>query len=424
MPAGGWPTPTATTTPLLASNASRVHGWPKPKRGEENLSLALTAPIAGSSFSTFIRPGQGATSACLPKHDFLRHVRMRQGRWLNSTHVLSHNLWQRAIDDKLLGYIFARSVGVPTPSVLFCDDRGPMALPEEWPPEWGCCFVIKPLYGFNDFGVMLIENGVDRFTGTPLGGRADVIEHMRATGVPRMHKRTVYIETVVRAERRLFAHNDTPPDYKFFMFGGTVGSVAIITGRKTPKACMAWVDEHFQRVDVHGCTCRSVDQTSPCVYKHCDAGSVVRPTQWATMVQMAKRLGGIVGVHMRIDLFASARGTPTLGEFTPWHSNGKMHCDMRQLDSRHLLPGATRRRHGTTGEQHWVDMCRLGRIWYEKDELEGGVARGSTPAAMRGWPMLMYNEHGKCLAATKLLQPASWSGTGHGADATKLHRDK
>ena len=45
-------------------------------------------------------------------------------------------------------------------------------------------------------------------------------------------------ETVVRAERRLFAHNDTPPDYKFFMFGGTVGSVAIITGRKTPKGLL------------------------------------------------------------------------------------------------------------------------------------------------------------------------------------------
>ena len=148
------------------------------------------------------------------------------------------------------------------------------------------------------------------------------------------------------------------------------------------------------------------------------------PPALTSAVKTSLSLGGIVGVHMRIDLFASARGTPTLGEFTPWHSNGKMHCDMRQLDSRHLLPGATRRRHGTTGEQHWVDMCRLGRIWYEKDELEGGVARGSTPAAMRGWPMLMYNEHGKCLAATKLLQPASWSGTDHGADATKLHRDK
>lgn len=356
--------------------------------------------------STLVRPGQGATSACLPQHDYLRYVRLRQTRWLNSSYVLSNNIWQRAIDDKILGYIFARSVGVPTPSVLFCDDRGPKALPEEWPPEWGCCFVIKPLFGFNDFGVMLIEDGIDRFTGVPLRGREDVLNHLRATNVPRLHKRTVYVETVVRAEKQFYTRNATPPDYKFFMFGKTIGTIAIIAGRKTSGACMAWVDENFERTDVHGCLCREVSRSSPCSFKHCDMLQLQRPAQWDHMVKLARRLGNIVGMHMRIDLFAGSGGEPILGEFTPWHSNGKMHCDMRPLDDRSLQPGATRRRDGATGEPHWVDACRLGRLWLDAGVHEGGVVSQSTPAVLRGWPHLMYNEHAKCGAATKLLKPA------------------
>jgi len=87
----------------------------------------------------------GFPSPCARDEDILYLVRRRQHRWLNASYVLDKGLWQRAIDDKLIGYIFARSVGVATPSVLFCDPRGPMALPDVWPQSWGCCFAIKPL---------------------------------------------------------------------------------------------------------------------------------------------------------------------------------------------------------------------------------------------------------------------------------------
>ena len=229
--------------------------------------------------------------------------------------------------------------------------------------------------------------------------------------MPRLHRRTVYIETVVRAERQQYAHNATPPDFKFFMFGKTVGSVAIIAGRKTADACMAWVDEDFKRTDLHGCVCREVSKLSPCSYRHCDTNFPPKPTQWESMVRLARRLGSTVGVHMRIDLFASASGVPTLGEFTPWHSNGKMHCDMRPLNPSKLVPGATRRRQGVTGETHWIDMCRLGRQWSEAGAEEGGQTGLETPAVLRGWPALMYNERSKCMAATKMLKPTSWATT-------------
>ena len=53
-----------------------------------------------------------------------------------------------------------------------------------------------------------------------------------------------------------------------------------------------------------------------------------------------------------------------------------------------------------------TDACRLGRLWLDAGVHEGGVVSQSTPAVLRGWPHLMYNEHAKCGAATKLLKPA------------------
>ena len=239
--------------------------------------------------------------------DYLKYLRRRQYRWQNNmTYLRHHGLWQAAIDDKLIGYLYARSVGVATPSVLFCDPRGYSALPLEWPASWGCCFVLKPLFGYNDFGILLIENGVDRFSGTRLRGRRDVIEHFRRSRPNyerKMTEQTIYVETVVRADPAEFAHNATPPDYKFFTFGRTIGTVAILEGRKVASACMAWVTESFVRTDYHGCVC---SKPGLCNYGHCDSSRPTRPRQWDELVRVASRLGDLIGVHMRIDLYASS----------------------------------------------------------------------------------------------------------------------
>ena len=304
--------------------------------------------------------------------------------------------------------------------------------PDKWPDEWGCCFAIKPLYGYADFGIMLVENNVDRFSGALLRGRDDVLRHLRTQGVPRLHRRTVYVETIVRPEAALYGRNETPPDFKFMMFGNHVASVAIIEARKTRNACMAWVDANFRRTDLHGCVCREINGDSPCLYKHCDKGLPPQPKQWHEMVRVAKKLGNIVGVHMRVDLFAGKFGGPVLGEFTPWHANGKMHCDLRPVSQgdtwtaaaasiaprgngsssrrkaakAERVPGSLRRRDGLSGETHTVDACAMGRLWQEHGREEGGPHDPRPPAVLRGWPALMYNEQAKCLAATRLLKPS------------------
>lgn len=201
-----------------------------------------------------------------------------------------------------------------------------------------------------------------------------------------------------------------------------VGSVAILEGHKqTPDACMAWVDEAFARTDYYGCVCEheaaAEEETGEgrgCAARHCDTSRPARPRQWEAMAQLARRLGGLIGIHMRVDMYASSTGEPVLGEFTPWHTSGRMHCHMPRVDE-HEADAAARQRVGTarlrdgrTGATHTVDVCSLGRMWREaalganEGRLlalkEGGaLGRGlPTPPVLRGWPELLKDDQAKC----------------------------
>ena len=193
---------------------------------------------------------------CPVKHDFLVQLRQRMQRWRSSEYVKRNNLWQAAIDDKIIGGVFARSMGVDTPSILWCSSRGMNALPAKFPASWGRNFVLKPLYGYNDNAVVIVDNGRDRFTGAPIRGKHDVLQLFKhKTFPPKVTTRAYYAETIVRAERGRYLRNETPSDFKFLTFGGDVASVALLEGRKTPESCMAWLDADFVRTDSQGCVC-------------------------------------------------------------------------------------------------------------------------------------------------------------------------
>ena len=140
------------------------------------------------------------------------------------------------------------------------------------------------------------------------------------------------------------------------------------------------------------------------------------------MVRAARRLGQLVGVHYRIDLYASKFGVPMLGEFTPWHTNGKMHCDLRPPETHavrlyrnqnavgaHELSAVMRpRRNALTNKHETIDACRLGRLWDARGADEGGHFDPRPPPVLRNWPHLMYNERAKCQLAVSQLRPAQW----------------
>ena len=43
--------------------------------------------------------------------------------------------------------------------------------------------VIKPVFGFNQHGVLLLDHGVDRITGSKIAGRKDVVAYHRRSGL-------------------------------------------------------------------------------------------------------------------------------------------------------------------------------------------------------------------------------------------------
>ena len=108
------------------------------------------------------------------REDYLVLVQERLQRWHNRRY--DPNMWPLIINDKLLGYAFAHSIGVRTPRVLFCSADGLAGLPAKWPAAWGPRFAVKPLYGTNSDGVLLVSSGVDLISGRPVRGRADVQE--------------------------------------------------------------------------------------------------------------------------------------------------------------------------------------------------------------------------------------------------------
>jgi hypothetical protein len=367
---------------------------------------------------------RGYRSSCPKNEDFLIELQKRHRRWSSLKYVKRKSLWQAAIDDKLIGYMYARSIGVHTPSVLWCNAGGLSALPMKWPKRWGCCFAIKPLHGYNDIGVMLIDHGVEQFSGWPLRGRSDVLKLVRYKGwsYKKLMSRSFYVETLVQGEAQAAdraGRNKTtaPTDWKFMVFGEQVGSVAIIMSKKTTEACMAWFDENYTRHDVHGCACYNLTTAHGCAYRHCPLGTPAKPRLWDEMVQTARRIGGQLGMHMRVDMYASSEGV-MLGEFTPWHANGKAHCVVRPgFVNRTISTNRTRAAWTHSGRNDRVvappDMCQLGRLWnsFRRGTLsEGGPylsAARRTPTAITGWEQLLSNDSQKCKAAVRSVQPVA-----------------
>jgi len=219
--------------------------------------------------------------------------------------------------------------------------------------------VIKPLDGFNAIGVILVKDNQDIFTGRSIRGRQDVASLYQA----KISKKNAAIAAgTVYAERLLEAadwpgsnqlQREAPADFKFFTFGSKIATCLIVLHRKTPRECMLWVDENFNRQDQHGCTWYNPKtgkdirdfaelQRSHHLWKKC--GHIPEPPNWPKLVSTARLLGGALGVHYRVDLFDS-KGGVLLGEFTPFPALAKVQCVVVRNSSGVL------------------DPCTLGRMW-------------------------------------------------------------
>jgi len=254
-------------------------------------------------------------SSCPDFDTFSGKLEDRILHWNNKEYREKIGLWQHLVNNKLLGYAFAKGYGVSTPRVLHCSTE--LAdLPEEWPAEWGTAFVVKPLAGTTNQGVVLVNASVDIVKKRQMRGRADVMEEYKSY---QGNRGIVYVEELLRIgegdgvlDFSAHINEPAPPDFKFFTFDDAIAAVMIVVGRDTDSECKLWVDEEFNILT------RKEDNGIPA----CPKSKVTKPRSWGQLVNAAKKLGGALGVHYRIDLFASTQGV-LLGEFTPWHTGGK-----------------------------------------------------------------------------------------------------
>ena len=308
-----------------------------------------------------------------PRLDYLSLLDQRTRRW---SKPVGRTLWPFSINNKLLGYLFALSVGVRTPQILFCS-RSLAGLPAAWPRAWGRRFAVKPLFGTNSRGVVLVNNGIDVMSGRPARGRADVEKIYADRSWQQLERgRTIYVEELVSSSSPWSSEKPSPPDdFKFLTFGRNVGAAYVATGRGSNDYCIAWVDAAFRRVDRAGCARTRSSSTSPGFLgpppeRSPSCGAVRRPPGWDALLGAARKLGRAIGVHYRVDLLYGRQGV-VLSEFTPLPFAGKFHC-------------ANPRANGS------VDACHLGRLWQDGGE-EGGVVP-PVPEVLRPWWPGRYNE--------------------------------
>ena len=325
---------------------------------------------------------------CPANESFLDRVHARRETYSTDPGgIFAAGQWYHIIEAKLAAKIFADEEGFSSPDLYYCsDDIGDI---DTWSPPTGVSgFVVKATGLHSDQGVFVLPsgfNGPEILTGSASMSRQDVKDGLTSAGTMRY-----VIEQYVPGD----APNSIPPELKIHMFNGVVGSIVYMEGRGTSCACFAELDENWERIDTNGCFrsahdaavddqgCTRIGFTTKRIeqVKGLDmcVGSPTRPTNLDDILDLARNISIRIGVYTRVDLFIPGNGGNTgdtgnnndavlVGEFTPGHTNGRVHCSSKSDGS-------------------CIDPCFLGRLWDGNggDSLHGGTAT-TIPNGLSGW---------------------------------------
>ena len=271
-------------------------------------------------------------------NDYLINTRqrLRSGRWFDKSWRDSTGYWQQHVNDKYGSTLFAQSLGIKAPRVLWCGDYS--GLKEAVGSiDFDKGYVIKPKNGHSSMGVNVFPNGI-KLQGSAKETLRDgsislddlLVEYEHLVKIEGKQYSELYIEEIVRRKPGELI------DYKFLMFGSEVGAIQVYANRGTAGYCKSTFDKEWNRVDENGCfgTERKQEHkygiTAIC-------GIVERPTFHEELERAAKVLGAGLGVFMRIDFMVDhVTGDVFLGEVSPWPDGGSSHCYSVGGDSCHL----------------------------------------------------------------------------------------
>jgi len=372
------PTPRPTPRPTALPTPSPTNAPTVPPRMCDTSVFSPTDPDTCTD-EPLCRPYR-YHDYCSATESFLDLVKARRDTYTSDpSGVLSDGYWYNIIEDKLAAKIFAAEDGIATPALYFCsDDLDDL---DTWsPPPSATGFAIKATGFHSGSGAFILPNGfdaVEMLSGVSMS-RADVKTALTTLGANRY-----IIEQYVGGQDNM----PVPDEYKIHMFNGNVGSIIYTTNRGSNCECFAELDEEWNRVDSNGCFRSSgeeemMESQPQCTRIDFDNGHLqtmkgldfcamtpAMPTNLEDILATAKAVSERIAVYMRIDLLVSANGEIMVGEFTPGHTNGRVHCSSK------------------VDENGCVDSCYLGRMWSESgsdDLLHGGPAT-SVPSGLASW---------------------------------------
>lgn len=131
--------------------------------------------------------------------------------------------------------------------------------------------------------------------------------------------------------------NPVPRDYKFYCFGSKIAMLHVVdrvSVKDTSLNTFHYFDENFKPIKR-----RVMKNISPPNYE------LELPECFDEMVEAVKKIGSTLGIYMRIDMYATAKGA-VFGEFTPTPHGGK-------------------------GYSEWADKY-LGSFWKGEEGCEDG----------------------------------------------------
>uniref|UniRef100_A0A7S1YG75 VWFA domain-containing protein n=1 Tax=Grammatophora oceanica TaxID=210454 RepID=A0A7S1YG75_9STRA len=307
---------------------------------------------------------------CPPEESFLDLISARHDYYTadDGAATETDGYWYHELENKLATKMVLNDAGYNVAALYYCSTDMSNGLADFTPPVSNS-FVVKAMGMHSDAGVYVLPNG---FGGTELlTGQtmtmADVQNALAATGAAEFIVEEYVGDPVAMGD-----------EYKFHMFNGTVGSIIYATNRGTECQCFAELDADWNRIDTNGCvrpggftqfqpgsTCPAMDTARGLTVQMkgldlCSNAPPPDPILLDSLTTTAQAVSEFVGVYMRVDMSVDAAGNVVVGELTPNHTNGRVHCAV-MYDS---LAGCN-------------NPCALGNLWSQNSgtsPLHGGDA--------------------------------------------------
>mmetsp|Transcript_34867 Transcript_34867/g.51838 ORF Transcript_34867/g.51838 Transcript_34867/m.51838 type:complete len:1326 (-) Transcript_34867:90-4067(-) len=285
--------------------------------------------------------------------------------------------WYPQLEDKVVAKLFLQDAGFNVPELLLCSEDMADGLSSLGATPAGG-IVVKALGLHSDAGVYVLPNGfggTELLSGTTMT-MADVQAALAATGATKF-----IVEAYVGSPTVL------PDEFKYHMFDGTVGSIVYTTNRGSECECFAELDENWNRVDTTGCirpgdheelaggsTCAAIGMQSGLSVTMkgldmCTNAPPPDPSLLTSLTATATQVSELIGVYMRIDMYEGADGNVYVGELTPNHTNGRVHCTVKMDFAAGCL-----------------DACYLGKLWAQNagDSMLHGGSALAEPSVLTG----------------------------------------